>query len=124
LSESKTDVSLIYQKQKDRIRDRDLNKSNGDQKMTLEILAEKLNGKVWIKGDMKRVYLDRGYNTKKMSTKTYIYQKEDGTFGVSCYIECPSQPLSWIKSQQVETINAVMSEIEEVLNPSIDEDAN
>ena len=36
-------------------------------------LAEKLNAKVWEKGDMKRIYLnDEGYNTKKMSMSEYL----------------------------------------------------
>ena len=83
--------------------------------LTIEQLAEQLGGKLWIKGDMKRIYLDRGYNTKKMSTKTYVYQREDGTFGVSCYIDCPSQHPSWIESQKQEVIDGVESDIEEAL---------
>lgn len=50
--------------------------------VTIETLAEKLEGKLWVKGDLKRIYLDSGYNTKKMSTKTYVYQKENGTYVV------------------------------------------
>ena len=83
--------------------------------LTIEQLAEKLGGKLWTKGDLKRIYLDRGYNTKKMSTKTYVYQREDGTFGVSCFIDCPSQDFNWIKSQQNEVIGNVMSDIEDAL---------
>lgn len=86
--------------------------------LTLEIIAEKLGGKVWEKGNLKRVYLDRGYNTKKMSTKTYVYQREDSSFGVSCYIDCPSQPFEWIKSQQEEVVEGVMQDINEILNPT------
>ena len=82
---------------------------------TIEQLAERLGGNLWIKEDKKRIYLDRGYNTKKMSTKTYVYQREDGTFGVSCFIECPSQSYQWIKSQQEEVIENVMADIEEAL---------
>ena len=92
--------------------------------LTIEQLAEQLGGKLWIKGDMKRIYLDRGYNTKKMSTKTYVYQREDGTFGVSCYIDCPSQAYNWIKSQQDKVIEGVESRIEasifEIENPDVD----
>ncbi len=83
--------------------------------ITIEQLAEKLNAKVWSKENVKRIYLDKGYNTKKMSTKTYIYQNEDGTFGVSCYIDCPSQSYKWIESQKDEIITNVKSEIEEAL---------
>jgi hypothetical protein len=76
---------------------------------SIEQLAERLEKSVWTKGDIKRIYLnDEGYNTNKMSTKTYIYQREDGSFGVSCYIDCPSQPYSWIKSQQEEIVERVM----------------
>jgi len=86
--------------------------------ITIEALAEKLNGKMWVKGDLKRIYLDRGYNTKKMSTRTYVYQKENGNFGVSCYIDCPSQPHQWIKSQQEEIIESVENDIEEAMATS------
>ena len=94
--------------------------------ITIEILAEKLGGKLWIKEDKKRIYLDCGYNTKKMSTKTYVYQREDGTFCVSCYIDCPSQPYAWIKSQQEEVVKGVEERINaaifEIENPELDYD--
>lgn len=80
--------------------------------LTIEQLAEKLGGKLWIKGDLKRIYLDRGYNTKKMSTKTYVYQREDGTFGVKCSIDCPSQAFQWIESQENEVVESVKLSIE------------
>lgn len=78
---------------------------------TIEQLAEKLNKTVWVRGDLKRIYLNEGFNTKKMSTKTYIYEK-DGDFHVSCNIECPSQPWQWIKSQQDEVKESVYQNIE------------
>lgn len=62
--------------------------------LTIEQLAEKLQGNLWIKGDLKRIYLDRGYNTKKMTTKTYVYER-DGQFMVSCNVECANQPWQW-----------------------------
>lgn len=83
--------------------------------ITIEQLAEKINGKLWTKGEMKRIYVDAGYNTKKMTTKTYVYQREDGTFGVSCYIDCPSQAFQWIKSQQQEVIEGVEKQIEKAI---------
>ncbi|WP_220761705.1 hypothetical protein [Flavobacterium sp. UMI-01] len=85
--------------------------------ITLQELATKLNGKYWEKGDLKRVYLEEGYNTKKMSTKTYVYERKDGTFGVSCRIECPSQNDNWITSQEDMIIEGVEKAIEEILNP-------
>lgn len=80
--------------------------------VTIEQLAERLNGKIWVKGDVKRIYLDAGHNTKKMTTKTYVFQREDGNFGVSCYIDCPAQPFQWIQSQKEEVIESVMESIE------------
>jgi hypothetical protein len=84
--------------------------------ITIEQLATKIEGKLWTKGDLKRIYVDAGYNTKKMTTKTYIYQREDGSFGVSCNIDCPSQAWQWIKSQQDEIIEGVTTQIERALS--------
>jgi len=94
------------------------------QTISIETLAEKINGKLWIKGDLQRIYIDAGYNTKKMSTKTFIYQK-DGEFIVSCHIECSNQPYQWIKSQEQEVKESIYSKIEDcikrIIDPSIDE---
>lgn len=92
--------------------------------VTLEQLAERFNLTVWVKGDLKRIYLnDEGYNTKKMSTKTFIFEK-DGEFIVSCRIECPSQPYKWIQSQEEEVKEDIYSKIEDyierIIDPSID----
>ena len=85
------------------------------QGITLEQLAEKLNKSVWEKGDLKRIYLnDAGYNTKKMSTKTFIYEK-DGEFVVSCRIDCPSQPYQWISSQEEEVKGSIYEDIEKAI---------
>ncbi len=95
--------------------------------VTIETLAEKLEGKLWVKGDLKRIYLDSGYNTKKMSTKTYVYQKENGTYVVVCNTDCPSQNSNWIKSQENQIIESLNNSIEniieefghEIVNPQI-----
>lgn len=92
--------------------------------VTLEQLAERFNQTVWVKGDLKRIYLpDEGYNTKKMSTKTFIFEK-DGEFIVSCRVECPNQPYQWIQSQEEEVKESVYAEIEDyierIIDPSID----
>lgn len=92
--------------------------------VTIEKLAEKFNASVWSKCDLKRIYLnDKGYNTKKMSTKTFIFEK-DGEFIVSCRIECPSQHYQWIQSQEEKVKEGVYSRIErhifEINNPDID----
>lgn len=84
--------------------------------ISIEDLAEKLNGKLWKKGDLKRIYLnDYGYNTKKMSTKTFVYAKEDGTFGISCKIDCPSQSYNWIESQENDVIHSLSETISEII---------
>lgn len=80
--------------------------------ISFEQLAETLKGNLWTKGDMKRIYLDRGFNTKKMSTKTYVFQRADGSFGVSCRVECPSQHDNWITAQEDEIIESVIRDIE------------
>jgi hypothetical protein len=81
---------------------------------TLEKLSEKLNGKYWEKGGLKRVYLTRGHNTKKMSTKVYVEQI-NLEFVVKCFVECPSQDYNWCKSQADIVIKKVQQEIKEVL---------
>jgi len=83
---------------------------------TIELLAEKLGKQVWIKGDLKRIYLnDAGYNTKKMSTRTFIWADETGEFKVSCRIDCPSQGFQWIKSQEEEVKQSIHEQIEQAL---------
>jgi hypothetical protein len=85
------------------------------QNLPIQKLAEKLGYSIWIKGDLKRIYLnDEGYNTKKMSTKTFIFEK-DGEFIVSCHIECASQPYQWINSQEKEIEESVYNRIEKII---------
>lgn len=78
---------------------------------TLNQLAEKLNGKLWENGNKERVYLNRGHNTKKMKTTIYVELSPSGIFDVKCYIDCPSQPYSWIASQKEDVIESVEKEI-------------
>jgi len=80
-------------------------------KISLEKLAEKLNGKYWEKGDKRRIYLRKGYNTKKMKTTTYV-EESSNSFVVKCYIDCPSQPYQWRKSQQDIIIDSVEESIQ------------
>lgn len=82
---------------------------------TLEQLNDKLNGKLWEKLGKKRIYLDEGYNTKKMKTTTYVEQTETGSFIVKCFIDCPSQDWNWIKSQQEQVIESVESRISNII---------
>lgn len=78
-------------------------------------LAERLGRKVWEKNGLKRIYINDGYNTEKMSTTTFIWQDESGEFKVNCYIECPSQPWNWIKSQKEIVISNVEEEVRHAL---------
>ncbi len=87
-------------------------------KITIEDLAVKLNGKMWVKDDLKRIYLDRGYNTKKMSTKTYVEETSEGNFNVKCFVECPSQDYNWCKSQAEIVIEGVEEDINEIIELS------
>lgn len=87
-------------------------KTNG---ISIEQLAERLGENVWVKGDLRRIYLNEaGWNTKKMRTKTFIFEK-DGEFMVSCKIECPSQPYQWIESQEQEVKDSVYNEIKNAI---------
>lgn len=95
--------------------------------ITIEQLAERFQETVWSKGDLKRIYLkDAGYNTKKMSTKAYIWQDAQGSFRVSVHIECPSQALAWIKSQEEQLREEIESNIDraifEIEQPEADYD--
>lgn len=84
--------------------------------ISIEQLAQKLNKQLWVKADLKRIYMnDAGYNTKKMSTKTFIWQDENGEFKVSCKIDCPSQPYQWIESQEEEVRQSILDKIDEAL---------
>lgn len=87
--------------------------------MTLQELAEKLKGNYWEKGNLKRIYLDRGYNTRKMSTKTFIWQNEEGRYLVSCKIDCPSQGGNWIDSQEQQVKDGVYEDIEKALSDKV-----
>lgn len=87
---------------------------------TIEELAQKMNQSVWSKGNLKRIYLnDAGWNTKKMRTKTFIWQDENGEFKVSCRIDCPSQPYQWIDSQEQQIKDSVSNNIERVLSKTV-----
>lgn len=82
-------------------------------KITIEQLAEKLGETVWSKGDLKRIYMnDAGWNTKNMTTKTWIFINPNGKFEVACHINCPSQPDAWIVSQEKEVKENVYEKIE------------
>jgi hypothetical protein len=87
-----------------------------NEQVTIEQLAEYLGKTVWTKGDLKRIYMnDSGWNTKKMSTKTFIFQAENGDFKVSCKVECPSQPWQWCKSQEDEVKESMYKKIDNAL---------
>jgi hypothetical protein len=84
-------------------------------KLSLYELAERLGYKVWEKDDLKRIYVNEGYNTQKTSTTTFIWQDENDEFKVNCYIECPSQPWNWIRSQKEKVLERVEDIIRQAL---------
>jgi len=66
-----------------------------------EALGKKANVKAWEKGGKQRLYFNGlGYNTKKMETKAWIELTDHAEAVVR--IDCPSQPSTWIASQQEE----------------------
>lgn len=87
----------------------------------LKELSEKLKeGQYWVKGSVERIYINSlGWNTKKMTTKTFIYLDEVGEFKVSCFIDCPSQPMTWINSQKNSIIDKVKIMLEEALSDKV-----
>jgi len=86
----------------------------------IEQLAEQLGSTVWSKGDLKRIYLNSaGWNTKKMSTKTFIFQEENGNFKVSCRIECPSKGDSWISSQEQQVKESIYEKINSIISDEV-----
>jgi len=82
--------------------------------ITLEDLQKTLGGRIWEKTDKKRLYLDEGYNTKKMKTTVYVYEGSKAMFHVSVYISCSSQPWSWIESQKDELESSIKKRIRDV----------
>lgn len=87
--------------------------------ITLQELAVKLNGKFWSKEGKERVYLEEGFNTKKVSTSTYV-EIVNGNFVVKCFVKCDSQSYQWCKSQADIVIENVTETIREILNPAIE----
>lgn len=85
--------------------------------LTLQELHTHLGGKLWQKENIERIYLLRGYNTKKMSTKTFVYKADDGEFHVSCRIDCLSQHDNWVSKEQ----DAIIESVTEQINAIIDE---
>lgn len=91
-------------------------------RITLEQLNEKLNGRLWEKGDLKRIYLNEGYNTKKVRTTTYVFKDYLGDFVVVCKVDCPTQDPAWekfeeemVKEDVYERISSFVNEIKDTL---------
>jgi hypothetical protein len=83
--------------------------------LSIHELNAHLNGKIWEKGTMCRIYLNRGYNTKKMSTKTYVYKDDAGHYHTSCTIDCPSQHDNWIEAEEKKIIESLNSRIVDII---------
>ncbi len=83
----------------------------------LKEIAETLKGaNYWEKGNLKRVYLDRGNNTQKTSTKVFVFKNENGDLKVSCKVNCPSQSRQWEQSQENMLKEKVYDEISSVIS--------
>ena len=87
--------------------------------ITLKELSKKINGNYWEKGELQRIYLERGHNTKKMSTKTFVWQNENKDFIVSCNVSCDNQPYQWTDSQEEQIKEQVYEEIQEILAENV-----
>lgn len=85
-----------------------------NQNITIEQLAVAMNKSLFTKSATPRIYLNEGFNTKKMKTTTYIYEV-GGEFKISCFIDCPSQPMAWINSQKESVIEGVENMIADTL---------
>ena len=100
-----------------------MKKSINNQRLTLEKLCEMLPGcSIWEKNGMRRAYIRRGHQTGKMSTKAWIEESGD-EFVIACFVECPSQTLAWIKSQEERVIDSVIRDIQEDVDGDGDEDS-
>ena len=68
-----------------------------------------LTGKLWEKGETKRLYISECqqthiYNTKKCKQSVYI---DLSTLEVKCFTTCDSQSFNWIKNENDRVINAI-----------------
>ena len=87
-------------------------------------VEQKLGGKIWSKNGITRLYVNAGYNTKKMKTTLYIAEVAGG-IKISCVVECPTQNSTWIAAEEKAVINSVISDIEfyiaEETQPKVEE---
>lgn len=75
--------------------------------MTTEKIIEnlknhRLNVTLWTKKGIRLYVNDFGYSTSKCRQSIYIDLE---SMKVVCFTDCPSQPLSWIMSQNQEIIS-------------------
>lgn len=85
--------------------------------LTTSQLAELLGKKVWSGNGQERIYFNNvGYNTKKMSTKAFIYI-QDGEIKASAFVQCFNQPTSWCQQRAEEAKETMLEQVADVLNP-------
>lgn len=82
--------------------------------VSIEKVAEILGGNIWRKGEIERVYVNRGYNTKKMKTTAYAFIL-NGNVEVSVFVDCYSQPTSWCIKEAEKVKASILEEIKEVI---------
>lgn len=67
-------------------------------------LGRRYNCTVWEKAGKRRIYFNNiGHNTKKMQTRVFLDFNPEA-IQLVVRIDCPSQPTSWIVSQQKELL--------------------
>lgn len=76
----------------------------------LKNLQSVIGGKLWEKNGKSRLYLNEGNNTKKMKTTAYVEMK-GGDFDIKVFIDCPSQPYSWIKKEKEKVEKSINKKI-------------
>lgn len=91
-------------------------RNEGTKQLSIYELAEKMEGKIWEKYGKTRVYVDYGYNTRKMKTTAYIFQNESGEFIPVVYVDCPSQHYNWINNEKIRVQEALQEKINEIIN--------
>jgi rhodanese-related sulfurtransferase len=82
----------------------------------LERIAKALGGRVW---QERRVYLDRGFKTKKMEQTCFVYIDDAGEAQVSVFTRCANQPTSWCTSQSEQLADTIRSEIAAITDDDV-----
>ena len=91
-------------------------RKEGKKQLSIYELAEQIESRLWEKYGKTRIYLDYGYNTKKMKTTAYIFQNETGEFIPVVFIDCPTQHYNWINNEKIRVKEVIEDKISEIIN--------